>query len=161
MATTHLGLLRHADAGDPMAWPGNDADRPLSSKGLGQAERLAEHLAGTRFQLELIVTSPKVRAHQTAQAVADRLGVKLVVDERLAGGLEVEDVEGLLRAHGDPKEVVLVGHDPDFSDVLSTLVGLELPMKKGALARLEVSRPLAPGGARLQWLLPPDSLPRR
>lgn len=161
MAATHLNLLRHADAGDPMAWTGNDADRPLSQKGIAQVERLAVHLAGTRFKPDLILTSPKVRAHETAEPLAKRLGVRLVVEDRLAGGFDVEDVEALLRAHGDPLDVVLVGHDPAFSDVLSSLVGAELPMKKATFARLEVSRPLAVGEGRLQWLVPPDVLPKR
>jgi phosphohistidine phosphatase len=157
----HLSLLRHADAGDPMAWHGNDADRPLSSKGHTQVERLADHLAGARFGADLVLTSPKVRAHETAEPIAKRLGAKLVVDDRLAAGFDVEDVEAMLRAHGDPKDVVLVGHDPDFSELLSTLVGVDLPMKKAALARLELDRPVSAGEARLQWLLPPDALPRR
>jgi phosphohistidine phosphatase len=157
----HLSLLRHADAGDPMGWRGNDADRPLSSKGHLQVERLADHLAGARFGADLVLTSPKVRAHETAEPIANRLGAKLVVDDRLGAGFDVEDVEAMLRAHGDPKDVVLIGHDPDFSELLSTLVGVDLPMKKAALARLEPDRPLSAGDARLQWLLPPDALPRR
>jgi phosphohistidine phosphatase len=159
--STHLNLLRHADAGDPLSWRGNDAERPLSAKGHAQMERLTEHLAGARFEADLILTSPKVRARETAEPVAKRLGVKLVVEARLGAAFDLDDLEALLRDHGDPTNPVFVGHDPDFSEVLSTLVGAELPMKKAALARLEVERPLAPGVARLQWLLPPDALRRR
>jgi phosphohistidine phosphatase SixA len=67
----------------------------------------------------------------------------------------------LLHAHGDPHDPVLVGHDPDFSELLSLLVGADLSMKKATFARLEVSRPLAAGEALLQWLIPPDGLPKR
>ena len=161
MAAIHLNLLRHADAGDPMAWHGDDAERPLSPKGIAQTERLAEHLAGTRFKPDLILTSPKVRARETADLVGKRLGVKVTVDDRLAGGLSLDAIDALLRAHGDPRDVVLVGHDPDFSEVLSTLVGGELPMKKAAFARIEVEPPLASASALLKWLLPPDALPKR
>jgi phosphohistidine phosphatase len=161
MAAAHLNLLRHADAGDPLAWRGDDADRPLSAKGIAQAERLAEHLAAVGFGPDLLITSPKVRAHQTAEAVTKRLKTKLIIDDRLAWGIDIADVEAMLREHGDLRDVLLVGHDPDFSEVLSMLVGAELPMKKGAFARLEVERPLQAGEARLQWLLPPGALPGR
>ena len=115
MAATHLNLFRHADAGDPMAWTGNDAERPLSQKGIAQVERLAVHLAGTRFKPDLILTSPKVRAHETAEPSAKRLGVKLASTTGWPAA-STRGVEALLRAHGDPLDVVLVGHDPDFSE---------------------------------------------
>ena len=55
---------------------------------------------------------------------------------------------------------MLVGHDPDFTELVSTLAGArEIPMKKGALARVDAARPLEPGGGVLRWLIPPDLLP--
>ena len=62
-----LHLLRHADAGDPMAWDGPDEARPLSDKGERQADRLGRFLAGVGFAPDVIITSPKVRAAQTAE----------------------------------------------------------------------------------------------
>ena len=72
--TTQLYLLRHADAGDPEDWTGDDAERPLSPKGEAQAERLATFLHGTRFRVDALISSPKVRALRTAEIVADGLG---------------------------------------------------------------------------------------
>ena len=72
---TELYLLRHADAGDPEAWKGDDADRPLSGKGEKQSERLGRFLAGTAFRADVVLTSPKVRALRTAEIVAERLGL--------------------------------------------------------------------------------------
>ena len=55
---------------------------------------------------------------------------------------------------------MIVGHDPDFTELVSELIGApSLPMRKGALARLDAARPLRPGGAILRWLIPPDALP--
>ena len=154
-----LYLLRHADAGDPVAWRGPDADRPLSSKGEKQSERLGSFLLGIGFRPDAILTSPKLRASQTADRVGDRLGVEVQADSRLGGGLGLDDVEAVLRDAGDPVRVVLVGHDPDFSELLATLCdGGNTAMKKGALARIDARRPLQAGGGELRWLVPPDAL---
>ena len=156
-----LHFLRHADAGDPEAWTGPDAARPLSDKGRKQAKRLGDHLAAIGFDADAFITSPKIRAAQTAEIAAESLGAKVSIDERLAGGLEVDVLDAVLRDAGDPGRVVIVGHDPDFSELLSELVGTQLEMKKGAFARVEIERPLRTGAGTLRWLLPPDSLKTR
>src|SRR6478735_3772247 len=79
-----LHLLRHAHAGDPYAWDGPDAARPLTDKGRGQAERVGRFLQGIKFTTEGVITSPKVRAEETARIVAELLDLPLVVDDRLA-----------------------------------------------------------------------------
>jgi phosphohistidine phosphatase len=155
-----LYLLRHADAGDPEAWDGPDAVRPLSAKGRRQSERLGRHLAAAGFKPDVVLTSPKLRAAETAELVAAALETNVTVDERLASGVGLETIDEALRAAGSPDKPVLVGHDPDFSDLLSTLVGAETPMKKGALARIDLVDGVRPGGGVLRWLLPPDLLAR-
>jgi phosphohistidine phosphatase SixA len=154
-----LHLLRHAHAGDPEAWTGDDSDRPLSEKGEAQARRLARHLEAIGFRTDRIISSPKVRAFQTAGPVADRIGLSVVTDDRLAGGLDVDTAEAVLRDAGDPESAVLVGHDPDFSDLVGLLCDAGgVSMRKGALARIEIDRPLVAGSGSLRWLLPPDAL---
>jgi phosphohistidine phosphatase SixA len=156
-----LYLLRHADAGDPGAWHGDDDLRPLSDKGVRQAERMGRHLARIGFEPDAILTSPRLRARQTADVVATALGREVAEEPRLADGLSPSIVASLLADAGDPQRAVLVGHDPDFSELLATLTGAsEVPMKKGALARLDLRGELAPGAATLRWLLPPELLPR-
>jgi phosphohistidine phosphatase SixA len=156
---TELYLIRHADAGDPAAWDGPDEVRPLSSKGEKQADRLGRFLAGIGFKPDAIITSPKLRAARTAEIVAEHLGLPFSFDTRLASGFDLDDIERLLSEAGDPSRPVIVGHDPDFSEVLATLTGApEIPMRKGALARIDVGRPLEPGGGILRWLVPPDLL---
>jgi phosphohistidine phosphatase len=154
-----LYLLRHAHAGDPGAWDGPDDRRPLSEKGQKQADRLGRFLAGIGFEADAIVTSPKVRAAQTAKLVAELLGLPVAEDERLGGGVSIGTIEAILSDAGDPIRAVVVGHDPDFTELVALLCGAaRVPMKKGALARIDVSRPLEPGAGTLRWLVPPDLL---
>jgi phosphohistidine phosphatase SixA len=154
-----LYLLRHAHAGDSAAWDGPDERRPLSDKGEKQADRLGRFLAGIGFQADAIITSPRLRAAQTAKIVADRLGVPVGEDERLGGGVSIGVLDAILRDAGDPVRPVLVGHDPDFTELVAILCGASrVPMRKGSLARVDVERPLEPGGGTLRWLVPPDLL---
>ena len=154
-----LYLLRHADAGDPAAWDGPDERRPLSRKGVRQAERLGAFLAGIGFELDAILTSPKVRAAETARLVADALGARVSEDERLATDVTCESLEAVVHDAGGPGRVMIVGHDPDFSELLATLCdAAHLPMKKGALARVDLEGGIAAGAGILRWLVPPDLL---
>lgn len=157
-----LDLLRHADAGDPEAWDRPDAERPLSDKGRKQAKRLGDHLASIGFRADAIIASPKIRAAETAQLVAERIEGTVTEDERLAGSFDLDVIEAILHDAGEPDEVVLVGHDPDFSELLSVLCAAAgVTMRKGAFARIEMDRPLRAGGGTLRWLIPPDALKPR
>jgi phosphohistidine phosphatase len=156
-----LGLLRHAHAGDPTSWSGPDDIRPLTDKGRGQAERLGRLLASAGFVPDAILTSPRVRALQTAEIVGDELGVPVRTDPRLGSFLDLGALEAILDDAGAPVRPILVGHDPDFSDLLVLLTGSPgLRLRKGAFALLDVERPLTAGSAELRWLIPPDLLRR-
>lgn len=155
-----LHLVRHADAGDPAAWEGDDAERPLSAKGRRQASRLGALLAATGFKTDAIVSSPKLRARETAEIVADALGAGVRLDPRLGEGLDYGTVDRILEDAGGPQRPVLVGHDPDFSWLASELTGARVEMKKGALARIDLEVVLD-GSGTLRWLLPPGLLPDR
>lgn len=156
----NLHLLRHAHAGDPDGWTGDDAARPLSKKGRRQSEQLGVHLVAIAFQTDAIVSSPKLRARETAEIVAAALGVEVRLEERLAGGVGVEDLEQILKAAGNPDRPVLVGHDPDFSSLLVDLSGGgRLGLPKAGMACLQLSRPVEYGQATLRWLLTPEVVP--
>ncbi|HSS34890.1 MAG TPA: histidine phosphatase family protein [Patescibacteria group bacterium] len=160
--TVALHFLRHAHAGDPLKWHGDDAERPLSGKGRDQADRLARMLEAIGFETDAILTSPKLRAQQTAEPVALRLGTRMVVDDRLAGPVTLAALERILADAGGPSKPVIVGHDPDFSELVALLVGAsELPMRKGAFARVDLAHGLAPGTGVLRWLIPPELVPGR
>jgi len=157
--TVELHLLRHAHAGDPLAWRGDDADRPLSDRGRRQTQRLARFLEGIGFRPDAVISSPKVRARQTAEGVAERLRVPVRLDYRLGQDIDLDDVETILATAGDPRHPLLVGHDPAFSELVAALTGLGwFSFPKGALVRLDVHRPLEPGGGSIRWLVPPDLL---
>lgn len=159
---TELYFLRHADAGDPEAWTGPDEVRPLSGKGEKQARRLGKYLAEIGFKPGAIISSPKTRARQTAEIVADALGVDVEIDERLAGGLDAVAIEAILFDAGEPERPVLVGHDPDFSEMTAWIADAgSITLKKGALARVDTVRPISRASGTLRWLVPPDLLQGR
>jgi phosphohistidine phosphatase SixA len=107
------------------------------------------------------VTSPKVRAVETAELVAEALGLDVTEDDRLAGSFDLDDLDELLGDVGGTAPL-LVGHDPDFTWTLQALCASDaVVMRKGAVAVLEVGRPLRPGGALLRALVPPDALAER
>ena len=157
-----LHLLRHAHAGDAARWSGDDDVRPLSEKGIRQSERLGRLLATYDEAPDLLLTSPKLRASQTAEIVAKALDVRVVTDARLGEPLDLEVISAILGDAGPAERPCLVGHDPDFSEMLGDLVGLAaVPMRKGAIARVDVAdRHLVAGEGTLRYLLPPELLPR-
>ncbi len=155
-----LFLLRHAHAGNPQRWQGDDADRPLSDKGRGQAERLGRLLAAIDEPPDLFITSPKVRAEETARIVAAAVGAPVAVDARLTGPLDASVLDDILGAAGPVDRPCIVGHDPDFSELLGELVGLPgLPMRKGALARVDLPGRAPAGRGILRYLVPPELVP--
>ena len=86
----------------------------------------------------------------------------LIEEQRLAGALDVRTVGQILNDAGNPRRPMLVGHDPDFSELLAWLARADgLTMKKGAFARVDVRGPVASGQGALRWLVPPDLLEDR
>lgn len=153
-------FLRHGIAVEPDAWSGNDFDRPLTREGRERMEREAKAIASLSLELETIVTSPLVRAKQTAQIVAERVGLrdKLVEDARLGGGFSFERFVSILGAHAEAKALLLVGHEPTLSETISRAIGgATIEVKKAALAGVELSDPSAPTGS-LFYLIPPKVL---
>ena len=155
-----LYLLRHADAGDPATWVGEDADRPLSKKGRKQSRRLGSHLDALGLEVTAILTSPKVRAADTARLVGKALGVKPATEDRLRDGFDPAALAQVLGWLGpSASSVMLVGHDPDFSSLASWLTDAPVALRKGALARIDLpNRNAIAGSGALRWLLPPDAV---
>jgi phosphohistidine phosphatase len=104
-----------------MAWTKPDDIRPLSKKGRDQASRMAAYLSGVGVRPDVIVSSPRTRAVQTAEPVADALGLEVRIDARLGEPFGLSEVEALLVDLGDPERPLLVGHDPDFTSLVAVL----------------------------------------
>lgn len=149
-----LYLLRHADADTP---PPSDDDRVLSEKGLAQARKVARFCKAHEVSLSLVLTSPLRRAHQTAEPVAEILGAELLTVPWLACGMHPHAALEELRAHRDEKSLMLVGHEPDFSQFAAHLLGLPtntaLRIRKASLTLLEIDVFRA-GAASLQFSVP-------
>jgi phosphohistidine phosphatase len=124
-----LWLLRHGDAADGSP----DAERPLTKKGERQSRSAGQALAALGVKLDACLTSPKVRAAATARLACEPLGIDPQQEPKLAGG--PFDAEALAAGLGD--NVLLVGHDPDFSMAVHDLTGAQVRMKKGGLAGVE------------------------
>jgi phosphohistidine phosphatase len=124
-----IWLLRHAQAADGSP----DAERPLTAKGEAQSRDAGAALATMGIKLDACVSSPKVRAADTARLVCEQLdGVEVHLDERLAGG--PFDPHELADEFGE--EVLLVGHDPDFSAAVHSATGAQVRLKKSGLAAI-------------------------
>jgi phosphohistidine phosphatase len=120
-----IWLLRHAEAepGSP------DEARKLTPKGEEQARNAGLALARLGVKPDLCLTSPRVRAVQTAELACEPLGVQVTIEPRLSGG--PFDPEELAAGVG---EVLLVGHDPDFSMAVHDMTGAQVRLRKGGLA---------------------------
>ena len=128
---TRLYLVRHAhsDPGDP------DSLRPLSARGREQARELGERLGAV--EPDAVLASPLLRARETAAAIAKAAGVDLRVDERLAPGATAADV--LSAVEGAGATVVVVGHQPDCSEIALTLGAGDREFAPAAFAEIELT----------------------
>jgi phosphohistidine phosphatase len=137
-----LLLLRHGDAeeGD-----GDDDARRLTPKGVRQAVVAGEALAALGLEVDACLSSPKLRAAETARLACQALGIEFELTDELRGGRF--DAPGLAAGRGT---ALLVGHEPDVSDEVARLTGGRVKMKKGGLAIVD--------GSTLVALLRPDEL---
>jgi phosphohistidine phosphatase len=126
-------LCRHASAapGDP------DELRPLTAEGTVQARRLGEQLAAWASPPVVVVSSPLMRARQTAELIAAATGAGLLTDERLAPGATVEGVRELVAEIAGP--VATVGHQPDCSEIALAATGRDPGFAPGAVHAIEIA----------------------
>jgi len=159
MTALRLYFLRHGKAVSRTEWDAADELRPLTPEGEDEVRRVAAALVGLGVAPDAIVSSPLARARRTAELAAAALGPAPVLDERLAPGFDVDALAGILEGLGNENAIMLVGHEPDFSDVVEALTGGRVVCKKGGVARVDVDGS-GLGRGRLVWLLPPAVLAR-
>jgi phosphohistidine phosphatase len=146
-----LYFLRHGEADWPN-WKKPDDERPLTKRGKKEMREVAAFLKRVRARPEIIVTSPLPRASQTAEIAAERLKIKCREDKLLAPGFDRAGLEELLKKYPG-KSLMVVGHEPDFTEVISELTGASLKLSKAGTALVELDRSWRNG--RLLWLFPP------
>jgi phosphohistidine phosphatase len=154
----NLYFVRHGTAVSTCATSCPDAERPLTSGGgsrfLAAARALAK--AGA-LDAELVLTSPLVRARQTADLLCEALtrDVQLAVEKRLsADTFDLAALVAILGEHAKVERLAIVGHNPSFERVLGEVIGgAGVHMHKGAIALVEIDAPPEPAG-RLHWLAP-------
>ncbi|MFM8915372.1 MAG: SixA phosphatase family protein, partial [Candidatus Limnocylindrus sp.] len=153
-----LYLVRHADAGDPAEWIGPDAERPLSSKGVKQAARLAAALVAAGTSVGALRTSPARRCTETCAVIAAALETTATIDEQLADGPTAAHVAKLLARRGSDS-LLLVGHQPHLGNLIAELTGITtIPVEKGSMIRIDIAAPYSPGSGQLVALVPPAHL---
>ena len=162
----NLYLLRHGLAVEPGTHGfAKDADRPLTQKGERKLWKIAEALEALEISFDLILSSPYVRARQTAEIVAEALNLRKELefsDALVPAGSVKRLIESLNQIEPAPANVLLVGHEPYMSELISLLVsghvGFAVVMKKGGLCKLSAQSLHAGRCAALEWLLTPKQL---
>jgi phosphohistidine phosphatase len=136
-----LWLLRHGEA-VPHDSKADDADRELTARGERQSAAAGAALARLGQEFAALYTSPKTRAADTARLAAEALNVEPEEEDLLANGFDRADALELLGRHDEDARVLVVGHDPSFTQVVHDLTGARVDFKKGAVVaiRLDGSR---------------------
>jgi len=161
-----LYFMRHGIAvnRDEKGKPPDDRERALTPKGIKRMHKAAKGLLTLSLPLDRILTSPFVRARQTAKIVAETLHMedRLAEIQELGPDRSVQDLLSGLAAHSGDKHILLVGHEPLLSSTVSFLLsgsaGAEIRLKKGGLCCLEVDRLPPKQSAVLHWALTPKQL---
>jgi phosphohistidine phosphatase len=162
----NLYILRHGLAVEPgtSGYP-KDSERPLTPKGERKLRKITEAMKGLGLCFDLILSSPYVRARQTAEILAEglRLRKRLECNEVLTpGGSTRHLVDSLKHWDPSPENVLLVGHEPYLSELISLLIsgetGLSVLMKKGGLCKLSTNSLHHGRCATLEWLLTPKQM---
>ena len=158
-------LIRHAKAEnrDPNTWPDDDL-RPLTAEGRAEQRAAARAMKKMGIKFDFLVTSPLVRARETADLVAGayRWSESPQVAEELGHGYAVGAVVKLLAKFPPDASVALVGHEPDFSNLTAALVSesgdLNIAVKKSGVVGIEFQGPAEKGKGTLLFHLKPSHL---
>jgi phosphohistidine phosphatase len=157
-----LYLIRHGIAEERgEAWP-DDTKRPLTDRGISRLKKSVQGLERLGVVIDVVLTSPLVRARQTAEIVADGFSPKppLVAVDSLAPGGTLQSVLADLEKQARRPRVALVGHEPGIGELAGRLTGSCRPLefKKGAVCRIDLESAAQGGSATLRWFATPRML---
>jgi phosphohistidine phosphatase len=144
-----LYFLRHGKADWPN-WKKPDDERPLTKKGKKETREMAKFLGKFDVAPKLILSSPLPRAWETAEITAKCLDVKLKEEPALKPGFGIREVAAILKRVKDD-DLMIVGHEPDFSATIAALTGARIDLAKGGAACVELE---SASNGRLVWLMP-------
>lgn len=133
-----LWLLRHGEAVPHRSKP--DAERELTPRGEHQSRTAGRAFARLNLEFDACYASPKVRARDTAVLACESLGVEVREEASVAGGFDRAAAEELLLPHDDGTSVLVVGHEPDFSQLVHDLTGARVDFEKGGVAAIRLKR---------------------
>jgi phosphohistidine phosphatase len=145
-----LYFFRHGEADWP-DWSKPDDERPLTKAGAKEVRKVAKLLSQLKI-VPLILTSPLPRASQTAEIAAEVLGVEMREENNLKPGFNASRLVKLLQEFSG-RDVMVVGHEPDFSRTIQELTGGAVKLSKAGVALVDLDESSMSG--RLRWLLPP------
>lgn len=152
-----LFFVRHGIAEEAAA-DATDEARALTEEGISKMQAAAKGMKKLGVRPDLLLSSPLVRARQTADIVATILGSTVTETPILSPGCDLQDIMRLLAENRAAQQVMLVGHEPDLSIIVGALTGgSRVEMKKGSMALVDMAV-LSHGGGTLTWLLPPKIL---
>ncbi len=157
-----LYLIRHGLAAERGEDYPDDSKRPLTSRGIARLRQETRGLAELDITFEVILTSPLVRARQTAEAVANGLSGKptlVNIDSLAPGGTYAAFVDELAR-HSRRNRIAAVGHEPGMGELAARLIGAKnpIPFKKGAICRIDLDTLPPTGPGELRWFVTPKML---
>ena len=145
-------FLRHGVADWP-DWTESDDERPLTKKGTKETRKVAKFLHKLDAFPSVILTSPLPRASQTAAIAGKVLRCHVVEEAGLSPGCNITKLRAMLKKHSS-QELMVVGHEPDFSTLLAKLTGARLKIAKSGVALVEMDSEAA---GKLLWLFPPQA----
>ncbi|HUI31574.1 MAG TPA: phosphohistidine phosphatase SixA [Candidatus Acidoferrales bacterium] len=157
-----LYILRHAIAGDSESFNGPDSERPLTKDGAKKMKHIAEELKKLKLRFDIILTSPFLRAKETAAIVAKEFHCENVLkfsSHLKVGGNPAALINEINTTYKKFDNIVLVGHEPYLSALISMLISgkkdLSITMKKGGICKLSTASLVYGRCATLEWLMAP------
>ena len=160
-----LYIVRHAIAVEATLFEGDDSQRPLTSKGRRKMRSIAQGLKELEIQLDLILTSPYLRATQTAHILAKKFDLEervFCIQQLSPTGYADHLIDEINEKYGEIQNIAIIGHEPYLGNLASVLItggpNASIVLKKGGVCRLSIEKIQYGRCAMLEWLLSPAQL---